>query len=423
MSDRRLLVLERHLPHVQALLDGAGSRWEPVGTSGLLAGLVPQDAYTRLRDGRAAWGPLVAADRELRAAFTGIPDPATVQSTTMDYHGHGAPVPSARRLPPRVGDRQLGEGVLVGVVDTGMRSHPWLDGGYLASPRDFEPYDEHGLPNGVRDHAGHGMFLAGLVLQQAQAAGVWVERALEPVGSGLASAVATAALTLATRGIDVLNLSLGCFDDEPDSHLVMAHLVEQLHVINPDLVVVAAAGNLGGPGDPTEPAPFWPAALPGVLAVGSAQQDDDGQVRWAPWSNRGPWIDLAAPGTDLLSTYLYDQRAIPNQDGAAAVATGPLYRGWARWSGTSLSAAIVSGQIAAAMDEKALSAPQAVTLLRAGQQWPGYATEPEAGVPAVPVVRPVDWYDVLVDDPAAAATAGARLPRPWWGEPPTSRRP
>ena len=39
-----------------------------------------------------------------------------------------------------------------------------------------------------------------------------------------------AVLTLAIRGIDVLNLSLGCFDNEPDSHLVMAHPVEHLHV-------------------------------------------------------------------------------------------------------------------------------------------------------------------------------------------------
>ena len=39
-----------------------------------------------------------------------------------------------------------------------------------------------------------------------------------------------AVLRHATRGIDVLKLSLGCFDNEPDSHLVMAHLVEQLHV-------------------------------------------------------------------------------------------------------------------------------------------------------------------------------------------------
>ena len=37
-------------------------------------------------------------------------------------------------------------------------------------------------------------------------------------------------LTHATRVIDVLNLSLGCFDSEPDFHLVTAHLVEQLHV-------------------------------------------------------------------------------------------------------------------------------------------------------------------------------------------------
>ena len=426
-SGRSVLVVERDLPYVQSVLGPDASGFHPVSRTGLAEGTVAVpdgDLQSRWQSdgGQRVWRPGVSRNVAMQAAFREPPAPARVHGTTMDFHGEGPAVPSARRLGRREGETQRGEGVLVGVVDTGMRSHPWLEGGYLASPQDFETYDAHGLEHGVRDRAGHGTFITGLILQQAQAAGVWVERALEPVGTGLVSVVATAALVLAERGVDVLNLSLGCFDDEPGAQLVMAELLQTLHRVNPDLVVVAAAGNIQGQDGPQEPAVFWPAALPGVLAVGSAEPvgsakrqagedeqagadqggadqggaEQGGSWRWTPWSNRGPWVDLAAPGTDLLSTYLYDRRAV--DDPPEGQRARLLYRGWARWSGTSFSAAIVTGVLAATMQEHGSTAREAAAWLRAGSQSPGLWTQAEDHVPAVPVINPADWGQVLVDD-------------------------
>ena len=127
-----------------------------------------------------------------------------------------------------------------------------------------------------------------------------------------------AVLTLAIRGIDVLNQSLGCFDNEPDSHLVMAHLVEHLHVTS----------TTSGPSPPgRRSGSRHRAAVPRLVAL----------VRHVP------------VGCHRLRS---DRRG----DG-----------------------------------RKAAHRPPGRHLLRAGQQWPGCATEPGDGVPAVPVVRPVDW--------------------------------
>ncbi|WP_260615393.1 S8 family serine peptidase [Microbispora sp. KK1-11] len=83
--------------------------------------------------------------------------------------------------------------------------------------------------------------------------------------------------------------------------------------------VVACAGNTASS------RPFWPAALPGVVAVGAL----DGDAR-AGFSAYGPWVDVWAPGVGLVSSFLdYGD-----------------FHGYAAWSGTSFAAAVVTGALA-----------------------------------------------------------------------------
>jgi len=99
-----------------------------------------------------------------------------------------------------------------------------------------------------------------------------------------------------------------------------------------DRVVVAAAGN-----DGQHDRPFWPAAYAGlrvpwrrrVVAVAA----HDGR-RICDWSNTGSWISLAAPGADVVSTFVHHEE-FPD--------------GWARWSGTSFAAPAVAAAIAEAL--------------------------------------------------------------------------
>ena len=59
------------------------------------------------------------------------------------------------------------------------------------------------------------------------------------------------------------------------------------------MIVVASAGNAG-----TE-TPQYPAAYPGVLAVGAT--DDLDELYF--WSSRGPWVSLTAPGCHMVTDW------------------------------------------------------------------------------------------------------------------------
>jgi hypothetical protein len=343
---------------------------------------------------------------KLRRIFPGAVDEdrpmsVRVKGGPMDIHGEGIPLPTRYALRDRMakaGEPNTGEGVLIGSVDTGIQRIPWLDGGYLSAPNDFETHvpqkaDEAGKL-GATGQMGHGTFVAGLVLQQAPAAGVWVERALSLSGEASSIEVAAAAGELARRGVDILNLSLGCYANEPNARQVMQRLVDELRSINSDMVIVAAAGNL----DPDDQAletrqAFWPAALDNVVAVGAVDGPD--ATTWSSWSNRGPWIDFAAPANDLLSTFV-DGYLKPAPDRPPN-----KYEGWAQWSGTSFAAAVVSGAIAREMTgTERLSAAEAVARLRAGTYSSGWTdAEPAVeddgvdGVPSVPIVTLATWAD------------------------------
>lgn len=354
-------------------------------------------------------GGLLDAETRMTVPVVGEP---SVFGKPMDYHGRGGPLPTRVGLWKEAGKPPppwSGEGVLVGTVDTGIQPHPWLAGGYLSASDDFEP-DPFTPPDGGKARAaalprqlGHGTFIAGLVLQQAPAAGVWVERALGPTGEGPVLRVAEAAKQLARRGVHVLNLSLGCRAHEEEARKAMEGLVAELRRINEDIVIVAAAGHLGGPEDPATPEPIWPAAIEDdVVAVGAVEAPNSTTL--AEWSNRGPWLDFAAPAHDLLSTYVV---GVLKPSGRAP---RQRYHGWARWSGTSFATAVVSGAIASLMtqtDGGRLRGRDAVQRLR---EISPYCTDPEDGVPSVPIVGLRTWPQQVQARALDEATAGQKGP-------------
>jgi subtilisin family serine protease len=195
-----------------------------------------------------------------------------------------------------------GAGVIVAVVDTGVQSHADLAANLLPGA-DFvgDPGSACGDPHG------HGTHVAGILGQVDNTIGgvggapsvdILPVRVLDGNGEGNSADVAAGIDWAVANYADVINLSLGA-----GSPAVIDDAVGD--AIDAGVTVVAAAGNCGNPfalpascggvvNDMT-----YPAALPGVIAVGALQT---GQNARASFSNDNDYVAIAAPGTNIDST-------------------------------------------------------------------------------------------------------------------------
>ena len=113
--------------------------------------------------------------------------------------------------------------------------------------------------------SGHGTFIAGLILQVAPAAEVYIVKVLDSHGVGDDATVAKAMEQL-PQDVDIVNLSLGGYTMDDAAPLAIACALNAMR--KQRNVVVAAAGNAG------KSRPFWPAAFKQVLAVGAVDEKD-----------------------------------------------------------------------------------------------------------------------------------------------------
>lgn len=262
-----------------------------------------------------------------------------------------APAEPLPRLPD--GDNLAGSGVVIGALDTGLEPHPWFRGRARRAHEGLVDRDElDECQEGVLDReAGHGTHVAGILLQHAPGARV-VAWAVRDVGGRLDDASASKGIVGLVRDhkVDILNISFAGPGGEAGDPAMERALVEARR-INPDLVVVAAAGNRethdGSTVATGDDAPQFPAASEGVISVGAV--DDEDAV--ADFSHRGDWIRSWSLGTSIRSTYVSwngpvtvssphaDQRRTAEKE----------FRGYAKWSGTSFATPRVAGAIAAKM--------------------------------------------------------------------------
>jgi subtilisin family serine protease len=238
-------------------------------------------------------------------------------------------------------------GVRVAVLDTGIdATHPAFMGKLIVG-YDFVDDDTDPSEGGSSLDAGfgHGTHVAGLVALAAPEAKIMPIRVLDASGRGNVWVLAEAIMhavdpdgnPATDDGADIINLSLGtdqptqlldlavelatCSDDDNDE--------ESIDISDPGFdndksrcnlqhgtVVISAAGNGG-----SATQAHYPAAerAEGALAVTATAQNGT----LASFSNRGPWIDVAAPGNQI-------QSALPGGQ-------------WGTWSGTSMAAPLVAG--------------------------------------------------------------------------------
>ena len=198
--------------------------------------------------------------------------------------------------------------------------------------------------NDLERQAAHGLFICGLINRHAPELRIDPAQVLHPGGDGDEVEIITQGMDTAT-GV-VVNMSLGCYTDDNRPPPAMARAIRRLH--RAGKVVVAAAGNNGL--DPDYAGrKFWPAAMCEVIAVGAF---DSETTTAAEFSNRGRWVDVWAPGVNLVSDYVPNW-PVPSPDWADP-SDPPLPRipgvgtstDWAKWSGTSFAAPLVAAEIA-----------------------------------------------------------------------------
>jgi thermitase len=216
--------------------------------------------------------------------------------------------------------------VIIAVLDSGITlNHPEFQGrllpGYDFVNDDEDPTDDHG----------HGTHTAGIIAagidNKLGMVGVCPQCSLLPVkvlnynNAGSWSGVAQGILFATDHGARVISLSLGAAVSSKTLEAAVTYALDH------NVLLIAAAGNMGADRK------FYPAALDGVLAVSATDANDQ---RWV-LSNMGDYIDVAAPGHAVYSTYNDLQN---------------YYGGYNYMSGTSMAAPHVAGLAGLLLSQK-----------------------------------------------------------------------
>lgn len=285
-----------------------------------------------------------------------------------------------------------GEGQRVAVIDTGVARHHRL--AHLEAGGDYVSTGD-----GTQDCDGHGTIVAGIVAAAPDGSGPTAFSGVAPAASvvgirqsstkfgpaddpsatgfGDVDTMAMAVRTAADMGATVINISsVACATGALDDGALGAALAYA--VDTKDVVVVAAAGNVGGAGQCPQQAAGagWDSA---TVAVSPAWYDDyvltvgsvapDGSP--SSFSLPGPWVDVAAPGERMVSL---------NPDGNGVVDTLPAFDRSLPISGTSYAAPVVSG-LAALIRSRfpGLTARQVMQRIEATAHHPSRGWDPVVG--------------------------------------------
>ena len=196
---------------------------------------------------------------------------------------------------PDVWKRCQGEGIKVGIIDTGIDlGHPDLKDNIK---------EAYSVVDGISadDDNGHGTHVAGIiaaldndigVVGVAPKAEIYSVKAFDKKGRGTVSDIIDALQWCVENKVHVINMSFGIGTNSR----ALKRAIGAAH--RHKIIMVAAAGNSGA-----RDSVLYPAKYPEVIAVAASDSKDQA----ADFSSRGPEVNIIAPGVDVSSTYINEE--------------------------------------------------------------------------------------------------------------------
>lgn len=110
----------------------------------------------------------------------------------------------------------------------------------------------------------------------------------------------------------IISLSRGAYINNPKSISFLQKIIDEIH--KKGIIIVASAGNYN------KSEKFYPAAFDNVISVGAI----DNNLVKASFSNYGDWVDIAAPGVDIMTTANGDNYELVDGTSEAAPAVSAV---------------------------------------------------------------------------------------------------
>ncbi|MDY3304107.1 MAG: S8 family peptidase [Clostridia bacterium] len=212
----------------------------------------------------------------------------------------------------------MGEGIKVGVIDTGIcETHPDLKGRI----RDGINFTSES-PSDISDYNGHGSHVSGLIAAEKNGFGVvgvapkanlYIAKAFDKSGRTQYPAIENSIRWLMDKKVDIINMSFSSAFTSPR----YSRMISALH--SQGITIICAVGNEGDKGINNI---GYPANFKETIAVSAV----DINKNIADFSSKSSAAEISAAGINIYSTYLDD--------------------GYATLSGTSMATPIITGAAA-----------------------------------------------------------------------------
>ncbi|QBJ92624.1 type VII secretion-associated serine protease mycosin [Streptomyces seoulensis] len=247
---------------------------------------------------------------------------------------------------PEIWKSSTGRGMTVALIDSGVDGSLADLKGQVLDGKDFSSLrgDEH------TDVVGHGTSMAAIIAATGARGGANASYGLAPgakilpirmldsqevVGRMDANTEYSKKLTQAIRyaadsKAQIINMSLALSDSRDRHDVGTPELAAAVrYALSKGKLLFAGVGNRGD----KENLPSYPASTPGVVGVGAVDRD----VKVAAFSQRGPEVDIVAPGVDMFhactsATRLCESRGTSDATAIASASAALIWSAHPDWT-------------------------------------------------------------------------------------------